>query len=149
MDLQYDFLAPPKIVFGWGRRREIGPLARELGKRAFVVSGARRLASDGTLAELHTALRAAGVEPISLAEIHREPLVEDVDRAAALLRESRCGDGDFLLAVGGGSAIDLTKAAAAMATNADGDSVSDFLEGVGRGRTLERPPLPLLAMPTT
>ena len=31
MDQTYDFLAPPKIVFGWGRRREVGPLARELG----------------------------------------------------------------------------------------------------------------------
>src|SRR5205823_2390217 len=59
------------------------------------------------------------------------------------------GGGGFVLAIGGGSAIDLAKAAAAMATNGDGASVSDFLEGVGRGLAIERPPLPLLAMPTT
>ncbi|HKD36744.1 MAG TPA: iron-containing alcohol dehydrogenase, partial [Pirellulales bacterium] len=45
--------------------------------------------------------------------------------------------------------IDLAKATAAMATNGDGASVRDFLEGVGRGLSIDRPPLPLLAMPTT
>ena len=76
MDLQYDFLAPPKIVFGWGRCREIGPLAARLGRRAFIVSGSRRLMDDGVIGELTEALSAAGVEPIHVAEIHREPQVE-------------------------------------------------------------------------
>ena len=148
-NLRYEFLAPPKIIFGWGRRKEIGPLARGLGQRAFVVSGARSLKSSGVLDELVAAFTAAGVAVVSLAEIHREPLVEDVDRAAAELREQRAGEGDFVLAIGGGSAIDLGKAVAAMATNGDGASVRDFLEGVGRGLTIDRPPLPVLAMPTT
>jgi len=149
MDFTYDFLAPPKIVFGWGRRREAGALGRGLGTRAYLVSGARRLAADGVIDELMAALRAANVEPIPLAEIHGEPLVDDVDRAAKRLREQHCGDGDFVLAIGGGSAIDLAKGAAAMATNGDGASVRDFLEGVGRGLAIERSPLPLLVMPTT
>ncbi|HEV3417775.1 MAG TPA: iron-containing alcohol dehydrogenase, partial [Pirellulales bacterium] len=147
--IHYDFLAPPKIVFGWGRRSEVGSLARRLGRRAFVVTGSRRLAADGVIDELLVAVRAAGVEPIRLADIHREPEIDDVDRAAATLMEMKAGDGDFVLAIGGGSAIDLAKAAAAMATNADGASVRDFLEGVGRGLKIERPPLPVLAMPTT
>src|SRR5258707_6548472 len=129
MQLHYDFLAPSKIVFGWGRRREAAQLGRELGTRAFLIGGARRLAAAGVMDELAAVLRAAGIEPIPLAEIHREPLIDDVDRAARTLREQRCGDGDFVLAIGGGSAIDLAKAAAAMATNGDGASVRDFLEG--------------------
>ena len=32
-------VAPPKIVFGWGRRREVGTLGRTLGRRAIVLSG--------------------------------------------------------------------------------------------------------------
>jgi alcohol dehydrogenase class IV len=149
MDLQYDFLAPPTIVFGWGRRREIGPLAAGLGRRAFIVSGSRRLMDDGVIGELSVALTAAGVEPIHLAQIHREPTVEDVEQSARTVRNERAGDGDFVLAIGGGSAIDLGKAAAAMGTNGDGASVRDFLEGVGRRLTIDRPPLPVLAMPTT
>ena len=34
--LAYDFLSPQKIVFGWGRRREVGVLGRSLGRRAFL-----------------------------------------------------------------------------------------------------------------
>ena len=59
------------------------------------------------------------------------------------------GEGDFLLAVGGGAAIDLAKAIAAMATNHESPTVKDYLEGVGRGLTITRPPLPVLAMPST
>jgi alcohol dehydrogenase class IV len=144
----YDFLAPPKIVFGWGRRGEIRTLARPLGNRAFIVSGSRRLTANGVIGELSDALKADGVQPIPLAEIHHEPTVVDVDRAAAAVRIERAGDGDFVLAIGGGSAIDLGRAVAAMATNGNG-SVRDFLEGVGRGLSIDRAPLTLLAMPTT
>jgi alcohol dehydrogenase class IV len=45
--------------------------------------------------------------------------------------------------------MDLAKAACAMATNREGASVKDYLEGVGRGLQLREEPLPLLAIPTT
>ena len=61
----------------------------------------------------------------------------------------RANNGDFVLAVGGGSAIDLAKAAAAMVTNDASASVGDYLEGVGRGLQITQPPLPVMAMPTT
>jgi alcohol dehydrogenase class IV len=130
MASSYDFIAPPKIAFGCGRRSEIGTLAHGLGRRAFVVSGSRRLMADGVIGELSAALKAAGVESVPLAEIHREPTIDDVDQVAGALRKERARDGDFVLTIGGGSAIDLGKAAAAMATNGDGASVRDYLEGV-------------------
>ncbi len=92
---------------------------------------------------------AAGIEPVTLASISHEPTVADVDGATNRLRELDAGEGDFLLAVGGGSAIDLAKAAGAMATNRESETVKDFLEGVGRGLKINREPLPLAALPTT
>ena len=53
------------------------------------------------------------------------------------------------MALGGGAAIDLGKATAALATNRHGESVRAFLEGVGRGLAIERAPLPFVAVPTT
>lgn len=147
--IQYEFLAPPRIVFGWGRRREAGSLAATLGRRAFLIVGSRTLEASGALAEITESLRASGVEPVLIGRTTHEPEVEDVDRIAAELRSRGAGDGDLILGVGGGSAIDLAKAAAAMATNAESATVRDYLEGVGRGLKLSRPPLPLLAMPTT
>ncbi|HVA48602.1 MAG TPA: iron-containing alcohol dehydrogenase [Pirellulales bacterium] len=149
MELSYDFVAPARIAFGWGRRREAGRLARELGRRAFVVCGSRALETSGTLDELLGGLRQAGLDVIRLAAISREPRVADVDETTRRLCEASAGEGDLLLAIGGGSAIDLAKAAAALATNRESPTVQDYLEGVGRGLKIVRSPLPLMAMPTT
>jgi alcohol dehydrogenase class IV len=118
------------------------------------------------LAEITALLRAEGVEPVPAATLSHEPEVADVDRLATELRGAVCNPhtpcaeglrhtvsagytGDFLLAIGGGAAIDLAKAAAAMATNREGATVKDYLEGVGRGLAILHPPLPVMAMPTT
>jgi len=145
----YDFLSPARIVFGWGRWREVAALAAPLGRRAFIVPGSRTLAANGTLDELAELLARAGVEAVSLASIQHEPCVADVDAAAAALRAQGAGPGDLVLAIGGGSALDLGKAVAALATNTEGQSVRDYLEGVGRGLQIKSPPLPLMAVPTT
>jgi alcohol dehydrogenase class IV len=149
MNLNYDFLAPPKIVFGWGRRREAGLLARELGRRAFVVCGSRTLDTSGELNNVLASLTREGVATIRLANISHEPEVADVDRAFGRVAEEGAGEGDLVLAIGGGSAIDLAKAAAAMYADRQSTTVADYLEGVGRGLKILRRPLPVLAMPTT
>jgi hypothetical protein len=65
----YDFLAPRRIVFGWGRWREVGPLAARLGKRAFVVLGSRTLAENGLAAELRDAVGPAHAHRRSAPEV--------------------------------------------------------------------------------
>jgi len=149
MNLQYEFLSPARIVFGWGRRHEIGDLANSLGRRAFVVLGSRTLQRNGRWDELASLLAQADVESFLAATITHEPEVADVDRLTQVLIEHGAMPGDFLLAIGGGAAIDLAKASAALVTNRHGQSVRDFLEGVGRGMQITEPPLPMLAMPTT
>ena len=128
----YDFFAPHRIVFGWGRRSEIGTLAKSLGSRAFVVSGSRTLEANGTLDELCRLLVSSGMTVERLATQTREPEVTEVDAATTRLRDIGVQEGDLLIAIGGGSAIDLAKAVSAMATNTHGSGVQDFLEGVGR-----------------
>jgi alcohol dehydrogenase class IV len=147
--MRYDFVAPQRIIFGWGRRREVGGLARGLGRRALIVCGAPALVENGVLDEITGSARAEGVETIFLETIAHEPEVQDVDRVAAVVRGHKPGAGDFVLAVGGGAAIDLGKAVAAMATNDESPTVKDYLENVGRDLQLLQDPLPVLAMPTT
>lgn len=147
--LCYDHVLPPTVRFGWGRRNEVGELARRLGRRAFLVVGSRTLQRSGVLAEIRESLQDSGVSLVEAASISREPLVEDVDSAVATLREHNAGAGDLVLAIGGGSAIDLGKAAAGLITQRQSGSVADYLEGVGKGLQIVETPLPLLAMPTT
>ncbi len=143
--IHYDFLAPPKIVFGWARRRT-GRACAAVWPCAAIVWGSRTLAESEIAAEIFQTLADAGVAASSITTISREPEPRDVDAVAV-----RLGAGDeplVILAIGGGSAIDLAKAAAAMATNGPAP-VIDFLEGVGAGRTISRTPLPVVAVPTT
>jgi alcohol dehydrogenase class IV len=147
--ISYDFLVPSRIVFGWGRRREVGVVGRMLGRRAFLICGLPPEIAEKALGEIATALRAEGVESVRLAMLTHEPEVDDVDRVTAQCRACGVAEGDFMLAIGGGAAIDLAKATAAMATADEGSTVKDYLENVGRGLKIVRPPLPVLAMPST
>jgi alcohol dehydrogenase class IV len=147
--LEYELQLPRRIVFGWGRRRELGPLSRSLGRRALLVSGARSLNESGFLDELKQSLAESGVALAPIATAAGEPQLADVDQAAEVMRAAGASDGDFCLAIGGGSAIDLAKAAVALACCSQRASVKDYLEGVGRGLKITGPALPILAMPTT
>lgn len=151
MTLAYDFFSPRKILFGLGRRAALGTEVASVARRCFVVSGSRTMERTGQLGMLLDHVCQAGVEVQQIALQSREPLVSDVDDVVRELNRYRSAmqTGDCVLAVGGGSAIDLAKAVAAMATNPHGDTVQDFLEGVGRGLKIEHPPLPVIAVPTT
>jgi alcohol dehydrogenase class IV len=147
--LRYDFLAPRQIVFGWGRRREVGTLGRTLGRRAFLICGLPPSLAEAAICEISDLLLSQGIKAVALQTLGHEPEVDDVDRTAASVRAQHVAPGDFILAVGGGAAIDLAKAVGAMATNDESSTVKDYLEGVGRGLELRHEPLPVVAMPTT
>ena len=150
----YDLVVPPVIRFGAGRAAEIAGVAAELGREAWLVGGRRSLVASGLLARLEADLAARGLAAMVVATTDGEPTVEQV--AAAVAGLPRAGRAEaVIVAVGGGAAIDLAKAIAALATNlppetTDFDAaVVDHLEGVGRGLAIEVPPLPVVAVPTT
>lgn len=146
----YQLTLPRQVRFGWGTRSELPQLVRPLADRVWLVIGSRTLHRDGTIAQLTAGLRQAGLQTEELATISREPLVDDVDAAVeSLSSRRRGGERDAVVAIGGGAAIDLAKAVAALATNGGGESVREYLEGVGSGRTITQPPLPLVVLPTT
>jgi alcohol dehydrogenase class IV len=78
--------------------------------------------------------------------VPREPDIELADQAAALARSSGA---EAVLAIGGGSALDIAKAAAALARNPG--SARDYLEGLPNGgpQPITLAPLPLVCVPTT
>jgi alcohol dehydrogenase class IV len=145
----YDLLSPQHIVFGWGRRNELGQLIQPIARRVFLVSGSKTLESAGIISGVVDEINRAGVACSQVATISHEPEVADVDQLVADLIKDGAGEGDCLLAVGGGSAIDLAKAASALVTNRESSTVQDYLEGVGAGLQISQAPIPLVAVPTT
>jgi alcohol dehydrogenase class IV len=137
--MNFEFATAQRIVFGPGKLRAIGEIASGLGRRALVVTGA-----DASRAEpLRQHLRAAAVDVVTVTA-SGEPTIDMALNAVTVARAEAV---DLVIGFGGGSAIDLGKATAALATNA-GEPL-DYLEVIGRGQPLVQPPLPFIAAPTT
>jgi alcohol dehydrogenase class IV len=151
---RYDLLVPPRILFGAGRTAEAGAVVAELGRVAWIMSGGLSGAASGGLDAVESACQAAGIPTRRVASSAGEPTVDDVATALAALPLAGREEA-VIIAVGGGATIDLAKAVAALATNAPADAgdpdaiVVDHLEGVGRGLSITRPPVPVVAVPTT
>jgi alcohol dehydrogenase class IV len=137
--MRFEFATATRIIFGPGTVREIGPLAREFGSRALIVTGARPRRAEPLLALLREHSVAGVLWPVP-----GEPEIETVRGGVALGREEKC---ELVIAIGGGSALDAGKAIAAMLANTG--ELLDYLEVIGRGKALTQPSAPFIAIPTT
>jgi alcohol dehydrogenase class IV len=130
----FEFATATRILFGAGRIKDVPAAVAEMGKRPLLVTGR----SPDRVAPLLGSL-----ETIPFAT-SGEPTIDRIRDGAELARDERC---DMVIAIGGGSAIDAGKALSAMLTN-PGEPL-DYLEMVGRGMPLSKPPAPFVAIPTT
>jgi alcohol dehydrogenase class IV len=138
-DLRFDFATAGRVLFGAGELHNLGWLAGEFGRRALLVTGG----SSGFSSTAVDLLLQAGVES-AVYTVNGEPKVEDAEQAAQMAVENGA---EVVIGLGGGSALDAAKAAAALATNPG--SAFDYLEVVGKGQPLRENPLPVIAIPTT
>lgn len=143
--MSFQMYVPTRILFGEGQLSSLHE--QELpGKKALVViSNGKSTKENGALEKTEQELKAAGVDTILFDKIMANPLKSTVMEGAALARENQC---DFIVALGGGSVMDASKAIAAMAAN-DGDLWDYIGGGAGKGMTLKKEPLPLVAITTT
>lgn len=137
--MQFAFATATEIVFGAGARTTVGERARHMGTRALVVTGR----SDGPSADVIAAIDASGLRLLRW-PVEGEPTI-GVARAA--VDAARQSGADVVIGCGGGSAIDLGKAVAALLAN-PGDPL-DYLEVVGRSQALTQRSVPFIAVPTT
>lgn len=77
-------------------------------------------------------------------EVHGEPTVAVATNGVANAVGQNC---DGVVAIGGGSVIDVGKIIAALISN--GGEPLDYMEVVGRGKKITKPSVPFIAMPTT
>ena len=137
--MHFELATAGRIVFGAGSLDRLRELAPEVGERPLLVVGASSARANGLIDRIGEL-----IEPAAIAVCEREPTVGEVDRCVEIGKEAGC---DSVLAVGGGSVLDCGKAATAMLTNPG--SLVDYLEGVGQGLSIDVPPRPMIAVPTT
>ena len=137
--MSFEFSAPQRIVFGVGTRQKAGRLAREMGRRALVVTG-----RDPERARFLLALLEAEEVVGTIFQIGHEPTTDLVREGVRKAIEEKV---DVVIGLGGGSPLDSAKAIAVLVAN--GGDPLDYMEVVGKGMPLTKPSLPLLAIPTT
>lgn len=132
----FGITSPGRILFGRGEAAKAPGLIRAFGPRGIVVHGANPARAAWLLDAL-----GAGVLALPCAG---EPTLSDLEAA---LTTSRAHGPDWVVAIGGGAALDLGKALAALIPAPDGPM--EHLEVVGKGLPLTAAPLPFVAIPTT
>ncbi len=137
--MNFDFATANRIIFGPGTARQVGQLASELGRHAMVITG--------KVSERHAFLvqnlKFHGIRSTQFS-VSKEPTAKMVASGIDVGRHAGC---DLVIAIGGGSVIDSGKAIAAMLSN-QGD-LNDYLEVIGKGKTIEKKPVANIVLPTT
>lgn len=131
---------PTRIVYGEGALDQLPELLGQLGVRHPLIVTDRGLSATSLPSRVSEVLSDAGIDHGLFSEVEPDPTTTVVDRIATLAVE-RHHDG--VIGLGGGSAMDAAKAAAAAAV-----ARVPVAELVGPGK-LESDPLPIVAIPTT
>lgn len=130
----------PEILFGKGARHLAGQYVGNFGaSKTFVVSDTG-VQQAGWLEELENTLQQEMIDHTTYIKVSPNPREEEVMAAAALYLAEKC---DTIIAIGGGSAMDLAKAVAIVVTN--GGHILDY-EGVDK---ISQAVPPLVLIPTT
>ena len=138
--MDMSFYMPVNVITGEGCvLANAGALA--LGKHAFIVTGRNSARASGALADVTAALDQQGIRYTVFDRASENPL-------ASMCREGgeacRLAGADFVIGIGGGSALDAAKAVAAFAVCPDADTESIFAADFETHRIL-----PIAAIPTT
>lgn len=133
----------PRIVFGAGTLTQVPDLLASYGARVLLVTGARSFPAS---AQWHTLLEALKARRITWehVRVEGEPSPQFIDR---VVQELKGAGIQAVAGIGGGSVLDAAKAIAGLLPL--GNSVMDYLEGVGPELPYHGPALPYIAVPTT
>lgn len=137
---EFTFSIPQKIIVGKGALEKVGQISVDLdGKHAFIISGPN-LEKMGIVSRVEGLLNEVSIDADSYTNIEANPSVTTVEKAAKAFIESKA---DYIVALGGGSPLDVAKAVAVVAKY--GGSITDY-EGAHKvpGKVI-----PMIAIPTT
>ncbi len=140
------YLGPARLYFGDGAAAKLHEVLRDCGVNGGVSGGRVLMVADRDVVRLElsevpkASLTANGFEVDTFSDVVGEPELTVVQ---SLIERVRAAPYTAVVGLGGGSAMDMAKLAAALATNAG--EVGDFIGAV----RFERVPLPLVLLPTT
>lgn len=134
----FSFYMPTKIVFEEDALSQVADYAKDYGKKGLLITDKMMMETE-IIQKVVVSLDKAELDYMIWSDIVPNPRDVDIERGAAFAVENKI---EYLIAVGGGSAIDTAKAMGAIMTN--GGTCADLY-----GNKLTKPIAPLIAIPTT
>jgi alcohol dehydrogenase len=122
MSLPNEFNLSTRIVCGRNSAAQIGDIAASLNIKKVQIVTDKGITGSGILDNILSPLKAAGISAAVFDEVEYNPTVQTIDRAAGRFTDDGC---DGVIAVGGGSPMDVGKCVAVLANNPG--SASDYL----------------------
>ncbi len=138
----YQFHHPTKVIYGEGLASDFAHELEELGVKNYFLVSDQVLNGLGLVQQIREGLEEAGFSITG--EFYDVPQDASVEAVESISRRARDSGAQGLMAVGGGSVIDATKAANFIFSEG-GDLIADY-SGAG---TLTRPLKPFIVIPTT
>ncbi|MGN0299701.1 MAG: iron-containing alcohol dehydrogenase, partial [Lachnospiraceae bacterium] len=136
----FTFSVPQNIIVGHGTLNKLPEVLKKMGgSHAFIISDAT-LEKMGTVQKCKDMITSIGFQVNAFTETEGNPSVATVDKATAQFKASGA---DCLVALGGGSPMDVAKAVGVLALY--GGSITEY-EGADK---VPGPIVPLVAIPTT
>lgn len=132
---------PVKMITGENCVAANGELLASLGTKAYIVTGKHSADACGAMDDVTAVLGKHGIPYVRMNRVTENPPIEMCHEAGKEASDNGC---DFIIAIGGGSAIDAAKAIAAYAAN-PGTAMMDIYDLAKHPNT----DLPLAAIPTT
>jgi alcohol dehydrogenase class IV len=139
--MSFEFNTVGKIVFGAGQISRLAELGPPFASVALVIHAGNESSPD--VLRVRQILETKQIK-LTFVRQRGEPSVEVVDAMAQKARRLEC---DWVIGVGGGSAMDAAKAVAGLLAN--GGNALDYVEVIGRRQKLTKPAAPWIAIPTT
>lgn len=102
---------PENVIFGENTIEALGEKSRNFGSKCIIVTGKKSTKESGALEKTIDSLTKSNISYIVLDEVEGEPDTKVVDK----IREISKAEGvEFIIGLGGGSALDVAKAAAGL-----------------------------------
>jgi alcohol dehydrogenase class IV len=139
---QYNY--PTTILYGPGAVAELGRRLAASGENSFVLVTDAGVVKAGLAQRVQQPLAAAGLRVELFTDVHPNPIEEDVEKGVEAFRRSGAAG---LVALGGGSPMDVAKAIAVLVTHAG--PLSRFDDAKGGDKNISNPVPPVYAIPTT
>lgn len=133
-----EFIVPGQIMTGAGALDMAARTLGAMGKKALIVTD-EMMIKLGNCAKVEEALKSQNVAYAIFSGVTGEPTDKMIEAGLSVYQEEKC---DFLVGLGGGSALDSMKAIGVLAGYAG--KISDFM-----GKVIETPMPPMAAIPTT